>query len=112
MPSDSPQSSVAHPIISVTRSGIKFKDRFVTPEESVRLLEKNGVAKDRTLHVLVEEGFDNHRILWVYKHNYLDRAGYTKSVWIHERRGVSGSPDIKKPEGGVKMPYNGDRMAR
>lgn len=104
-PSDSLSSSVAHPIVGVTRNGITFQGRPVTPEESVRLLEKNGVPKDRTLHVLVDDDFDDQKILWVFKHNYLDRAGYTKSVWIHGRRGESGRSDIKPPEGGVTMPY-------
>ena len=111
-PSDRLQSSVAHPIVSVTRFGIKFQDRLVTPEESVKLLVRNGVAKDRTLHVLVEDDFDDQRILWVYKHNYLDKAGYTKSVWIHGRRGMSGRSDIKPPEGGVTIPYNRKMMSR
>jgi len=111
-PSERLKSTVAHPIVSITRFGIKFQDRLVTPEESVKLLERNGVAKDRTLHVLVEDGFDDQRILWVYKHNYLDRAGYTKSVWIHGRRGVSGGADIKPPEGGVTIPYNRKIIAR
>lgn len=104
-PSRRLQSSVAHPIVRVTRHGIKFRDRLVTPEEAVRLLEKNDVPKDHTLHVLVDDDFDDQKVLWVFKHNYLDRAGYTKSVWIHGRRGKSGRSNIKPPDGGVTIPY-------
>jgi branched-subunit amino acid transport protein AzlD len=111
VPSDRLESSVAHPIVRVTSMGIRFKDRPVTPEEAVKLLEKNGVPKDRTLHVLVDDDFDNQRVLWVFKHNYLDRAGYTKSVWIHARRGESGKSDLMPPEGGVSIPYR-DRLLR
>jgi len=111
VPSDNLKSTVAHPLVRVTRFGIKFQDKLVTPEESVKLLVKHGVPKDHTLHVLVDDDFDNQRILWVFKHNYLDRAGYTKSVWIHERRGESGKSDIKPPDGGVTIPYRG-RMLR
>lgn len=103
------ESSVAHPIVRITSRGIMFADRPVTPEQAVRLLEENEVPKDRTLHVLVDDDFDNQRVLWVFKHNYLDRAGYTKSVWIHSRRGSSGKSDLMPPDKGVAVPYK-DRM--
>ena len=105
------ESSVAHPIVRVTSRGIMFKDVPVTPARAVALLEENEVPKNRTLHVLVDDDFDNQRVLWVFKHNYLDRAGYTKSVWIHGRRGESGKADIKPPDRGVATPYR-DRMFR
>ncbi len=105
------ESSVAHPIVRVTSRGIMFKDVPVTPARAVALLEENEVPKNRTLHVLVDDDFDNQRVLWVFKHNYLDRAGYTKSVWIHGRRGESGKADIKPPDKGVATPYR-DRMFR
>ena len=111
-PSDMLVSSVAHPIVRVTSQGIKFQDKPVTPDEAVKLLEKRGVPKDRTLHVLVDDDFDNQKILWVFKHNYLDRAGYTKSVWIHGRRGASGKSDIKPPDGGVTVPYRNKTLKK
>ena len=82
----------AHPLIRFTNRGMKFRDSYVTPEEAVRLLEKNRVPKDATIHMLVDEDFDCPRATWVFQHNYLGRAGYRKAIVVHERRAESASP--------------------
>ena len=106
VPSDRLESSAAHPFLRVTQRGIKFRDEYVTPAMVPRLLEKNDVPRDRTLHVLVDGDFDDQQALWVFKHNYLDKAGYTKSVMIHERHGTSGDARAKPDDNGVVVPYH------
>lgn len=85
----------AHPLIRISSNGgLFFRDKPVRkPDEIPRLLKKHNVPKDATIYVLVDEGYDDERALWVFKHNYLTRAGYPRSVWIHERRAVSGKPE-------------------
>lgn len=75
----------AHPLIRFTNHGIKFREEFVTPHRAVELLEKNKVPHDATIHILVDDDFDNDRATWVFRHNYLSRAGYTKSVLVSKR---------------------------
>ena len=101
------ESKAAHPLIRVTTSGLRFQDRPVTPAEAVKLLEKNGVPKDRTLHVLVDPDFDDQQALWVFQHNYLHRAGYAKALlMIGERRAFSGSARLKESSvDGTVIPY-------
>ena len=82
----------SHPLIRFTNHGMKFRDRYVTPEEAVRLLEKNKVPKDATIHMLVDEDFAQPRATWVFQHNYLGKAGYRKAIVVHARRAESMSP--------------------
>ncbi len=77
----------AHPLIRVTTSGLRFCDRPVTPKEAVSLLERHHIPKDAPIHILVEPGYDDRaRSLWVFQHNYLHKAGYRKTVLVHERK--------------------------
>ena len=107
MPIEHLESKAAHPLIRVTTSGLRFQDRPVTPAEAVKLLEKNGVPKDQTLHVLVDPDFDDQQALWVFQHNYLHRAGYAKALlMIGERRAFSGSARLKESSAdGTVIPY-------
>ena len=84
-----------HPLIRISSNGsLYFRDKYVRdPDDIPRLLKKHNVPKDATIYVLVDEGYDNERALWVFKHNCLTRAGYPRSIWIHERRAVSGKPE-------------------
>lgn len=79
----------AHPLIRFTNQGMMFRDRYVTPEEAVRLLEKHKVPKDATIHMLVDEDFAHPRATWVFQHNHLGRAGYRKAIVVHARRAES-----------------------
>ena len=105
-----PESTTAHPPVRVTRNGIMFHDTYVVPDDVPRLLEKHGYDKSKTIHILVDDDYDDNRALWVFKHNYIDRAGYAKSVWVHARRGISGLSGNVKDNDGVTIPYsNGPR---
>ena len=99
------------PPIRITRNGILFQDRFVTPREVPRLLEKHRVPKDSTIYVLVDDDYDDQRALWVFKNNYLSHNGYTRSTWVHRRRAVSGKADeVPHDAKPVKIPYEGSRF--
>jgi branched-subunit amino acid transport protein AzlD len=82
----------AHPLIHFTNKGMKFRDRYVTPEEAVRLLKKHKVPKDATIHMLVDEDFSSPRATWVFQHNYLGKAGYRKAIVVHARHASSSAP--------------------
>ena len=101
-----PVSTTAHPPIRVTRNGIMFHDKYVVPDDVPKLLEKHGYSKTKTVHILVDDDYDDNRALWVLKHNYIDRAGYAKSVWVHARRGISGLSGNVQDHDGVTIPYN------
>lgn len=99
------------PPIRISRNGILFQDRFVTPQEVPRLLEKHRVPKDSTIYVLVDDDYDDQRALWVFKNNYLSHNGYTRSTWVHRRRAVSGkADDVPHDAKPVKIPYEGSRF--
>ncbi|MBR7180986.1 MAG: AzlD domain-containing protein [Kiritimatiellae bacterium] len=107
-----PVSTAVSAPVRVTRNGLLFRDRPALPEEIPELLDKAGYDREKTLHILVDGDFDDKRALWVLKHNYIDRAGYTKSVWVHSRRGVSGSAgEINRPDT-VTIPYAAPRPGR
>ncbi len=82
---------MSHPLIAISQLGIKYRGEFVTPEEAISRLEEDDIPKKSTIYVLLEDGYDNQRALWVFKNNYLTRAGYTRSAWIKERRTEAGS---------------------
>jgi branched-subunit amino acid transport protein AzlD len=104
-----PESSARNPPVRVGRSGIAFRGRHVVPDDVPRLLEKHGYSREKPLHILVDDDYDDKRALWVFKHNYIDRAGYTKSVWVHSQKGASGTVGILPKADGVKMPYQNTR---
>lgn len=106
--SDELLSKADRPIIKVTPRGIKFLDRFVEPDDVPRLLRKHNVSKTKTLHVYVDPDFSDRRALWVFKHNYLTRHGYSKSVWVGTRTGVSGDSTIIPDSKGRKGNWNHD----
>ena len=47
--------------------------------------ELTRIPKDAVIHILVDRDFNNTRALWVFQHNYLNRAGYSRSILVHER---------------------------
>ncbi|MCR5414170.1 MAG: AzlD domain-containing protein [Kiritimatiellae bacterium] len=83
----------AHPLLSVTPNGLKFMDDYVTPSEAVERLENAGIPKSDTIYVLIDDENADHRALWVFRQNYLSRAGYTRSAWVTPRRAESGSAE-------------------
>jgi hypothetical protein len=77
----------AHPMIKIDHDGrLSFMGKPVTPAEAVERLEAHGIPKDATIHVLVDDRFDDARATWVFQHNYLGRAGYRRSILVHARR--------------------------
>jgi hypothetical protein len=72
------------------------------------------VSKAKTLHIYVEPDFTDRRALWVFKHNYLTRYGYSKSVWVGPRMGISGDSSIIPDSKGKKGDWNygGRRIKR
>ena len=96
----------SHPLIRVTRNGIRFQDRFVRPDEVPGLLEKNRIPKKSTIHVLVDDDFNDQQALWTFQHNFLNRAGYTRTMIVHERQYRTGSRTELKPVSRKKViPY-------
>lgn len=76
----------ARPLIRITTHGMKFRDRYVTPEEAVHLLEKNRIPHDRTIHILVDDDYRDTRAPWVFQRNFLARAGYTRSILVSSKK--------------------------
>ena len=74
------------PLIRFTNNGLMFRNVYVTPEEAIKLMEKHRIPKDVTIHLLVDRDYTNTRATWVFQRNFLARAGYTKSILVHERR--------------------------
>ncbi len=79
------------PLLAISPVGIKYRGELVTPEEAISRLEDDEIPKSSTIYVKLEGGYDNQRALWVFKNNYLSRAGYTRSAWIKERRTEAGT---------------------
>ena len=75
-----------NPLIRFTNNGLMFRNAYVTPETAVKLMEKHRIPKDATIHLLVDRDYTNTRATWVFQRNFLARAGYTKSILVHERR--------------------------
>lgn len=108
VPVETVRSTVAHPLVHVTRRGIAYRGAPVKPEDVPKLLEKDKVSKTEALHVLVDPDFDDRQALWVFKHNYLDRAGYTRAILMNgAQHGVSGSSELRESfeSKGVVIPY-------
>lgn len=87
-----------HPCIAVTDRGIRFVDRFVTPQEVPRLLEKHAVPKTETIPILLEDPDADPRALWVFRHNILGRAGYTRSITVTRRKATSAAGEEARKE--------------
>ncbi len=87
--------SIDNPLVAISASGhFSFRGEPVRDaNEVVKLLKKNRVPRDVTIYVLVDERYNDQRALLAFKHNYLARAGYTRSAWIHKRRAVAGKPE-------------------
>lgn len=105
--------SMAHPLISVTKEGLKFAGKPVTPEEAVKRLEKVGIPKEDTIYILLEDPDANDRALWVFRHNYLARAGYGHSAWVSPRRAEGGTADqVDARLGRAKVPFEGKTLRK
>ena len=90
----------ANPLLNITPNGIVFgEDEYVTPAEAVKRLESHRIPHDATIHVRVDPAFADNRALWVFHHNYLNKAGYTRVVFVHERRAEA---HRKKKERGLR----------
>lgn len=80
-----------HPILSVTPTGLRFAGEPVTPSEAVERLEEAGIPKSDTVYVLIDDPNVDERALWVFRQNYLSKAGWTRSAWVKPRRAEAGS---------------------
>lgn len=76
----------AHPLLAITSRGIRFGDEYVTPAQAVDRLESHGIPKDATIHIQLEDGYDDRRAPWVFQHNYLGKAGYRRTILVRPRR--------------------------
>ena len=99
-----------NPLISVSSAGIRFQGRPVVPAEVPERLEDLGVPKTDTVYILVEDGYDGtptgRRALWVFQHNYLNRAGYSKTMMIHPLISESGSAEeVETKLGSGSVPF-------
>lgn len=78
-----------HPLFRVSDSGFMFNGKYADPKEAANLLERHGIPKDATIHVSVDPGYSNERALWVFQHNVLNRAGYSRVIFVHPRKAES-----------------------
>ncbi len=85
------------PAIALTRLGVKFGDQFIDGEDAPKYLEAYGVPKDETIYILVEEGLRQNRLVWVFQHNILGKAGYRRSMIVSERKVEYSTKDTHKP---------------
>lgn len=81
---------MAHPLIQMTEKGMKFQDRYVTPQQAIKELERRRVPHDATIHILVDDENAYRRASLVFR-GMLAKAGYTRSVLITEKRASSSS---------------------
>jgi len=89
----------SRPCVEITKlGGCKFAGKFVEPSDVGEMLQKHGVPKSTTIHVLVEDGYDNKRALWVFQHNVLARAGYSRSIVVSKRKFEATSDYARNPE--------------
>lgn len=97
VPIETVRSTKMNPLVHITRGGILYRGKPVLPEEVAERLEKDKVSKTEALHVLVDPDFTDQQALWVFRHNYLDRAGYTRSIMMNgAQRGVSGNSELRE----------------
>lgn len=96
----------AHPLIRFSKLGLQFRGEFVSAKKAVELLEKHRVPKDSVIYILVDPDYDyvNDRTMWVFQHNCLGKAGYRRTMLVHERRAetINAQEQAKWPDGGVR----------
>jgi len=96
----------AHPLIKFSNLGLQFRGEFVSPNKAVELLEKHRVPKESVIYILVDSDYDyaNDRAMWVFQHNYLGKAGYRRTMLVHERRAevINAQEQLKGSSGGVR----------
>ena len=83
-----------HPVVEVENGRCKFAGEYVKPAEVPKLLEKRGIAKDRVIHVRVDELDDlaPHRQFLAF----LALNGYTRAILVTERHAESRALDGKE----------------
>ena len=98
----------AHPLIHFSKTGIRFREEYVTAERAVELLEENKVPHEATIHILVDDDFTDRRATWVFQHNYLARAGYNRSLLVSRRIAKS---EVAKDNGKKESRANAARRS-
>ena len=80
-----------HPSIRYSSQGFLVGDRFVDPRAVPRMLESNGVPRERTIHILVEEDAErNLRPARAFM-GLLGHHGYRRCVLVTKRHDESES---------------------
>ena len=83
------QYGVDHPILELSRLGLKFDGRFVNPEEVPDLLEEYRIPHDATIHIGISpEVMGQLAPVRVFQ-AYLAKKGYRRSVMVTDMHGES-----------------------
>lgn len=96
------------PLIRMTNEGLKFEDKPVLPEQVVPRLEKLGISKEAEVYIQLDDDFNDQRALWVFMHNYLQRAGYKHAIPMRAQRTAVGTADkVSSTLKETKVPFEG-----
>lgn len=96
------------PLIRMTNEGLKFQDKPVLPEQVVPRLEALGVSKESEVYVQLDDDFNDQRAVWVFMHNYLQRAGYKHAIPMRAQRTTVGTADqVGTSLKSDKVPFEG-----
>ena len=92
-----------HPEVEYAVDGaLKWRGRFIEPEELPHLLEKSGVDRKSQIDIRVPKGMRSLReprvLLFI-----LRRAGYTRGVLVTEKKAYSSAP-APKPQSRAPAP--------
>ena len=99
---------IKKPLIRMTNEGLKFEDKPVLPEQVVPRLEKLGVSKESEVYIQLDDDFNDQRAVWVFMHNYLQRAGYKHAIPMRAQRTTVGTADQVSPVlKEKKVPFEG-----
>lgn len=95
------------PSIEITdNGGLKFGDRFVTPEEVPDILEAHEVPHDRTIHILLSREYTDLRGPRIFM-GLLAKRGYTRSVLVYKRHVETSAHDTEPQGYGAKKNSTG-----
>ena len=96
------------PLIRMTNEGIKFQDKPVLPEQVVPRLEALGVSKEAEVYIQLDDDFNDQRAVWVFMHNYLQRAGYKHAIPMRaQRTSVGTAEELTTTLKSDKVPFEG-----
>ncbi len=73
------------PCVELTTKGVKIGNHYVLPKAVAPILERHGIPRDETIHILVDQDFPDPRTPYIFQYTVLGRAGYKRSILISKR---------------------------